>query len=115
MKIEAKVYKREFLGMPSLRATANITIDDCFVVKGILIMEGRNGLFMSMPSRRDKDGKYIDICFPITKEARQQIIDEIMKQYNIIFNEEQYEKEERQAIQNEENYEISDSDDYLPF
>lgn len=111
MNIKAKVYKREY---NNLKGTANITIDDCFVVKGILIMEGKNGLFMSMPSKRDKNGDYKDICFPITKDARQQISDEIMKQYNNISNDIQYEKEERQSIQNEENYEISSSDD-LPF
>lgn len=110
MKIEAKVYKREY---NNLKATANITIDDCFVVKGILIMEGKNGLFMSMPSKKDNNGDYKDICFPITKEARQQISDEIMKQYNNIPNDIQYEKEEREAIQNEEIYGIQDSD--LPF
>ena len=110
MKIEAKVYKREY---NNLKGTANITIDDCFVVKGILIMEGKNGLFMSMPSKKDKNGDYKDICFPITKETRQQISDEIMKQYNNISNDIQYEKEEREAIQNEEIYGIQNSD--LPF
>ena len=109
MNIKAKVYKRECLGMPSLRATANITIDDCFVVKGINIMEGKNGLFMSMPSKKNTDGEYKDICFPITKEARQQIIDEIMKQYK----EEQYKQEERKAIQEETNYDVNF--DMLPF
>lgn len=110
MKIEAKVYKREY---NNLKGTVNITIDDCFVVKGILIMEGKNGLFMSMPSKRDKNGDYKDICFPITKEARQQISDEIMKQYNNISNDIQYEKEEREAIQNEEIYGVQDFG--LPF
>ena len=110
MKIEAKVYKREY---NNLKGTANITIDDCFVVKGILIMEGKNGLFMSMPSKRDKNGDYKDICFPITKDARQQISDEIMKQYNNISNNIQYEKEEREAIQNEEIYGVQDFG--LPF
>lgn len=110
MKIEARVYKREY---NNLKGTANITIDDCFVVKGILIMEGKNGLFMSMPSKRDKNGDYKDICFPITKDARQQISDEIMKQYNNISNDIQYEKEEREAIQNEEIYGIQDFS--LPF
>ena len=111
MKIEARVYKRDF---NSIKGTANITIDDCFVVKGILIMQGKNGLFMSMPSKKDNNGEYKDICFPITKEARQQIADEIMKQYNNISNDEQYEKEEREAIQNEDIFGAVDESD-LPF
>lgn len=110
MKIEAKVYKREY---NNLKGTANITIDDCFVVKGILIMEGKNGLFMSMPSKKDKNGDYKDICFPITKEARQQIIDEIMKQYNNLDEESKNIQQEREAIQNEEFTDINKYD--LPF
>lgn len=113
MNIKAKVFKRE-TAIPSIKGVANITIDDCFVVKGILIMEGKNGLFMSMPSKRDRNGDYKDICFPITKEARQQIIDEIMKQYNNISNDKQYEKEEREAIQIE-NTAIDYTEDSLPF
>lgn len=99
MNIKAKVYKREY---NNLKGTANITIDDCFVVKGILIMEGKNGLFMSMPSKKTPNGEYKDICFPITKEARQQIIDEIMKKYNA-----------EETIQNEDFEIMQDSD--LPF
>lgn len=84
MKITAKVYKREYAGTPSVKATANITIEDCFVVKGIIIMEGKNGLFISMPNRKNANGEYKDICFPINAETRQQIVDEIMKEYNNI-------------------------------
>lgn len=87
MKITAKVYKREYAGAPSVKATANITIEDCFVVKGISIMEGKNGLFISMPNRKNANGEYKDICFPINAETRQQIVDEIMKEYNNIEDE----------------------------
>lgn len=104
MNIKAKVYKKQ-TAIPSIKGVASITIDDCFVVKGILIMEGKNGLFMSMPTKKNATGEYKDICFPITKEARQQIIDEIMKQYNNLDEESKNIQQEREAIQNEGSYE----------
>lgn len=81
MEIKAKVWKAE-TSIPTLKAIASITIDGCFVVQGIKIVEGKNGLFMSMPTRKTNNGEYKDICFPITKEAREQISKEIMKEYN---------------------------------
>lgn len=99
MEIEAKVYKTEMAGMPTLKATASITIDKMIVIKGIRVIEGANGLFISMPNKKMKDGTYKDIAFPITKEARQKIVDAIMKEYNA------YEQNTQDLI----------SDDDLPF
>lgn len=81
MEIKAKVTKVN-TSVPTLKAMASITIDDCFVVKGIKIIEGKNGLFMGMPTYKTAKGEYKDICFPISKEARQQITDAILKEYN---------------------------------
>jgi len=97
MDIKAKVYKSN---VSWLEGTASITIDDCFVVKGIKILNGKNGLFISMPNQKNRSGDYKDICFPITKEARQQIIDAIMEEYN--------------KIDNTQNEKVL-SDDDLPF
>lgn len=63
-----------------LKAFASITLDGDFVVTGISIRESKNGLFVSMPSRKVGD-EYRDICFPITKEARQQIVNTVMNAY----------------------------------
>lgn len=56
-----------------LKAVSSLVIDECFVVKNVRVIEGKNGLFVSMPSRRNADGKYSDICFPIVSEVREQI------------------------------------------
>lgn len=74
---EVRIYE---VNKDNLKAFASITIDGEFVVTGISIREGKNGLFVSMPSRKSGD-KWNDICYPITKEARQQIIDAVMGQY----------------------------------
>ena len=63
-------------------ALAQITIDKDFVVSGLSIRNGRNGLFVSLPSRKDKEGDYHDIAFPITKESYQYIQDTVLNEYH---------------------------------
>ena len=102
MEIKAKVHK---LDRDWLKGMANITIDNSFVVKGIKIIQSKNGLFVAMPNRKTANGEYADICFPITAEARQQINDEILKEYN-------KEKQEEMFISNDEQVMATDE---LPF
>lgn len=64
-----------------LKAVASITIDECFVVHDIKIIEGREGCFISMPSRKTPDGEYKDIVHPINTETREQIRDIILAAY----------------------------------
>lgn len=64
-----------------LKAVASITIDECFVVHDIKVIEGREGLFISMPSRKTPDGEYKDIVHPINTETREQIRDAILVAY----------------------------------
>ena len=79
MDIKAKVYKKD---LEWLKGVASITIDDCFVVKGIKIVNGKNGLFISMPNQKSANGEYKDIAFPISAETREQITNAIMEEYN---------------------------------
>ena len=65
----------------SLVAFANITFDDEFVVKGLKVVDGKNGLFVAMPSSRGEDGKYYDDAFPLTKECREYITDFVLSSY----------------------------------
>lgn len=64
-----------------LKGVASITIDECFVIHDIKIIEGKDGFFISMPSRKTPDGEYRDIVHPINTETREQIIDIILKAY----------------------------------
>jgi len=66
---------------PKLKAFANITLDDCFVIRGLKIIEGSNGFFISMPSRKGKDGTYRDIAHPINNETRQRIETVVLDEY----------------------------------
>jgi stage V sporulation protein G len=54
----------------TLRANASVNIYGDFAVRGIKVMEGSKGLFISMPNYKAGNGEYKDICFPCTKEAK---------------------------------------------
>lgn len=54
-----------------LKAIVNVTLDDEFVVRGMKIIHGPNGFFVSMPSRKRDDGTHRDICHPINAESRE--------------------------------------------
>jgi len=64
-----------------LKAFASITLDDCFVIRGLKIIKGQTGTFVAMPSRKRKDGDYQDIAHPINNSTRQWMEDIVLKEY----------------------------------
>ena len=64
-----------------LRAVASITIDECFVIHDIKVIEGKDGLFISMPSRKTPDGEFKDIVHPINTETREMIKTAVLEAY----------------------------------
>jgi stage V sporulation protein G len=64
-----------------LKAFVDLAIGDSFIVKGFKVVEGENGLFVSMPSAPGKDGKWYDAAFPTTKEKRQEIAEIVLSAY----------------------------------
>jgi stage V sporulation protein G len=79
---EVKVRPVESEG--KIKAMASITFDECFVVTGLKVMSGSNGLFVAMPSRKTAEGEYKDICFPVSKETRAYIQEQVLTKYNNI-------------------------------
>ncbi len=65
-----------------LKAFVNVTFDNQFVVRGMKVIKGANGYFVSMPSRRMSDGSFRDIAHPINNEFRQLIEKVILEEYN---------------------------------
>ena len=65
-----------------MKAIAAITIDGEFVVHDVKVIEGENGLFIAMPSRRASDGTFRDIAHPINSAARNKIQNLILEKYN---------------------------------
>ncbi len=68
-------------GGERVRAAASICIDGQFVVHGLRVIEGPNGLFVSMPARRTNGGDYRDMAHPVTAEAREQIQSAVLAAY----------------------------------
>jgi stage V sporulation protein G len=64
-----------------LKAFVSIIIDDCFVVSDIKIISGATGLFISMPSKKRKNGTFRDIAHPLNTETRKKIEDKILARY----------------------------------
>ncbi len=81
MKItEVKIYTaREKNGR--LKAYATVVFDNCFIVRDLKVIEGDKGLFVSMPSRRRKDGSFRDIAHPLNGEMRQHIEENVVAEY----------------------------------
>jgi len=64
-----------------LKGFANVTFDNAFVIRGLKIIAGNSGYFVSMPSRKRPDGTHQDICHPINNETRQLIEEKVLEAY----------------------------------
>ena len=64
-----------------MKAVVSVTFDEAFVVHDIKIIDGEKGLFIAMPSRKTRDGRYVDIAHPINSETRTMLQDAILAKY----------------------------------
>ena len=71
-----------------IESIGKIYIDKCFVIDGVRVIEGEKGSFVAMPTKttEGKDGKteYSEVCYPVTKEFREQLYGEIIKKSNAV-------------------------------
>ena len=72
---------RRLNGDGKMKAIVSISFDDEFVVHDIKVIEGQNGLFIAMPSRRMGDGDFRDIAHPLISETRNKIKDAVLDAY----------------------------------
>ncbi len=70
-----------------LKAFVSVIFDDCFVVSDIKIIEGQQGLFISMPSKKRKNGTFRDIAHPLNNETRRRFEEEIIASYRDMLEE----------------------------
>lgn len=88
MKItEVKVFPSQESGR--LKAYATVVFDNDFIVRDLKVIEGNKGLFVSMPSRRKKDGSFRDIVHPLNSETRSMIEQSIIAEYERVVKEPQ--------------------------
>ena len=65
----------------NMKALASVTFDGEIVIHDIKIIEGENGLFIAMPSRKTPEGEFRDIAHPISREAREVLQKAIFEEY----------------------------------
>jgi stage V sporulation protein G len=64
-----------------LKAFVSVVFDACFMVNDIKVIQGRDGLFISMPSRKKKNGEFKDVAHPLNNETRRMIETQILAEY----------------------------------
>ena len=67
-----------------LKAVASITIDNCFVVHDVKILEGNEDFFIAMPSKKTPDGEYKDIVHPLNTETREMLKRVVLEEFEKI-------------------------------
>ncbi|MGI6113713.1 MAG: septation regulator SpoVG [Mahellales bacterium] len=67
-----------------MKAIVSVTFDEEFVVHDIKVIEGQNGLFIAMPSRKTPDGEYKDIAHPINAQTREMIQTAVLEKFETI-------------------------------
>lgn len=72
-----------------IKAIASITLDECFVVHDIKVIEGNGGFFIAMPSRKTPEGEFKDIVHPLNTETREFIKNRILEEYEKVRAEQQ--------------------------
>lgn len=85
----------------NLKATASVTFDNAFVVHDIKVIEGREGLFIAMPSRKVPNGTYRDVAHPINTEARADIEEKVYKAYEAAIEDAKNEADEEILVMEE--------------
>jgi len=69
-----------------LKAFVSVVFDQCFMVNDIKVIQGKDGLFISMPSRRKKNGDYKDVAHPLNNETRRWLEDRVLGEYQKVLS-----------------------------
>ena len=80
MKVDVKISSIRPEG--NVRAYASINLNDCFAIRNVKVVDSSKGLFIAMPSYKAGNGEYKDICFPVTKEFREQLSNAVIDAYH---------------------------------
>lgn len=82
LKSNVKINCRAYNGNSKTKAFIDIELDNTLVIKGLTLIEGKNGLFLSFPSTKGKDGKYYNSIYSLDKEWLKRLQDACIKKYN---------------------------------
>src|SRR5688572_4378800 len=85
-----------------LKAYVSIVLDDCFLVSDLKIIQGPNGVFVSMPSKRKKNGEFKDIAHPLNRDTRERMERRILSEYERVRAEPQAARAEEVPVEEPE-------------
>lgn len=97
MKIDVKIGSIRPDG--NVRAYASVNLNDCFAIRNVKIVDSTKGLFIAMPSYKAGSGEYKDICFPVTKEFREQLNQAVVDAYQQALTQSQAQAQGRQLME----------------
>jgi len=69
-------------GDDKLKAFVTVKIDDCFIVRDMKVINGSKGYFVAMPSKKLKDGKYMDLAHPVNSKTRSFLERKVLEEFN---------------------------------
>ena len=78
VKVE-RIHRLE--GEGPTKAFCDLLILDTFLVKGLRVVEGKNGLFLSMPREQSRDGKWYETFYPVSKEMRKGLQELVLEEF----------------------------------
>lgn len=81
LKSNVKIICRPYNSSSKTKAFIDIKLDDTLVIKGLTLVEGKDGLFLSFPSKKGKDGKYYNSVYSLDKEWGNLLQDACIKKY----------------------------------
>ncbi len=80
--VDLKVQRLHRLNTQSpVKAFADISINDVIVIKGLSVIDGKNGLFVSMPRKQGKDKKWYDTIHCLSREVRNRVTEYVLEAY----------------------------------
>nr|DAT62549.1 MAG TPA: SpoVG [Bacteriophage sp.] len=81
LKSNVKITCKTYNGNSKTKAFIDLELDDTLVIKGLTLVEGKDGLFLSFPSKKGKDGKYYNSVYSLDKEWGNLLQDACIKKY----------------------------------
>lgn len=82
LKSNVKITCKPYNGSSKTKAFVDLALDDTLVIKGLTLVEGKDGLFLLFPSKKGKDGKYYNSVYSLDKEWLKLLQDACVKKYN---------------------------------
>lgn len=82
LKSNVKIICRPYNGSSKTKAFIDLELDDTLVIKGLTLVEGNDGLFLSFPSTKGRDGKYYNSVYSLDKGWTKLLQDACVKKYN---------------------------------